>query len=122
LWSNENYTGGTACSHRYTTIVITSSVIFFPNNLELILTFFAADHFIHFFESLHQSAIVFLLFVQFRTLQLLNEDLLNVFGHLDTLILAELPPWPSNTPNIELPPPMSSSEMAASSIDLRQPN
>ena len=65
---------------------------------------------------------VFLLFVQFGTLQLLNEDLLDVFGHFDAFIVEKLPPWPSNTPNMELPPPMSNSEMAASSIDLRQPN
>jgi len=78
LGSDKDYTSSATSSHRYTTIIITSSIEFLPNDFEFILTLLATDNFINFFEGLHQSAVVFLLFVQFGALELLDEYFLYV--------------------------------------------
>lgn len=49
----------------YITIVVASSIEFFPNYLQLLLALLAVNHLVHFFEGLEESLFKFLLFVQF---------------------------------------------------------
>lgn len=121
LRRNQTNTSCASSSIGYTTIVITGSITFFSNYFEFFFSLFARNHIINFLESFSQSSMVFLLFVQFWTFKLLNKDLFDVFRYFNAFVFTNVPPWPSKTPNIELPPPMSNSEIAASSIDLRQP-
>ena len=118
---DQNYTGRATCSKWDCSIVVTCRIEFFPNYFELLLALLAVNHLVHLFESLHQSLLIFLLFVRFQILQLGYKYLLHVLRHLNTYITNNIPPWPSNTPKIELPLPMSNYVIAASSIDLRQP-
>ena len=120
--SYEHNTSCTSSSQWYVTVIITRGIKFFSNYFQLLLSFFTINDLINFFKGLKKSLLIFLLFVQFWNLKLSYKYLLYVFWHLHTYLSICLPPWPSNTPNIEFPPPISNYDIVASYIDLRQPS
>lgn len=86
LRGDEDDTGRAASSVGDATIVIARSIAFFSNDFELILSLFTINHFVHFPKRLDQGTVVFLLFVQFETLERLNKYLLHVLGNLRTFL------------------------------------
>jgi len=119
--SDENNTGSAASPWGDISIVVAGSVILFSNYFELFLTLSTLNNLVNSSIGFNQSLFVFWLFVLFEGLQCGYKYFLDKFGNLDASVSRELPPCPSNTPKIELPPPMSSYDIAASSIFLRQP-
>lgn len=120
-WSNKNYTGRTASAGSDRAIVVTSCIMFFSYDLEFVLSFFTIENIVYLPKNLNQGIRVFLLFVKFEIFQMSHKDFFDKFRYLCSFVRRFLPPCPSKTPKIEFPLPMSSSDMAASSIALRHP-
>lgn len=118
---DQHHTGSAACPQRNSRIVETSSIRFLANDLQLLLALLALDYLVDPPEGLREGLRVLFLLVQLAGLQLRDEDAFDVFGDLQACMRERVPPWPSKTPKMELPLPMSSSEMAASSMVRRQP-
>jgi hypothetical protein len=102
-------------------VIEAGGVRFLSDDLQLLLSLLALDYLVDLLEGFDQGFGVFFLFVQLAPFELRHEDPFDKFRDLKSWVEGGVPPWPSKTPKRELPLPMSSSEIAASSMVRLQP-